>query len=180
MDYSISENIQKALEKLEQEICRDTYDLTQDDHDAILVKIQKLQSLGFAIPKNLSPENYKDKAVSVFKQNKTSLDNDREVYLKNVINSFKTLSAGNENSFDLISFKRDNTKDGKFSSSNINNSTSKVTDSKIKLTQIPIDFSRAILDYAGDNIFNTFLKSAGNDVKTNVNAEDFDTSLFAY
>ena len=43
MEYRIAENIQKALENLEYEICRDNYNLTQDDHDAILVKLQKLK-----------------------------------------------------------------------------------------------------------------------------------------
>ena len=43
MAYSITENIQKALDNLEQEVCRDNYNLTQDDHDAILVKLQKLK-----------------------------------------------------------------------------------------------------------------------------------------
>lgn len=43
MGYSISDDIQKALDLLQSAICRDTYDLTQDDHDVILVKIKKLK-----------------------------------------------------------------------------------------------------------------------------------------
>ena len=43
MGYSISDDIQKALDLLQSAICRDTYDLTQYDHDVILVKIKKLK-----------------------------------------------------------------------------------------------------------------------------------------
>lgn len=43
MGYSISDDIQKALESLQQAICRDTYDLAQNDHDAILMKVKELK-----------------------------------------------------------------------------------------------------------------------------------------
>lgn len=39
----LPENVIRTLKDLEYEVCRDSYNLTRDDHDAILVKIQQLK-----------------------------------------------------------------------------------------------------------------------------------------
>ena len=53
----LPENVTRTLKDLEYEVCRDSYNLTRDDHDAILMKIQQL--------KNFIEEKYIQRAESL-------------------------------------------------------------------------------------------------------------------
>ena len=43
MKKYMSDNILKDFKVLEEDVCRDIYNLTRDDHDSILVQINKLK-----------------------------------------------------------------------------------------------------------------------------------------
>lgn len=53
----MSDNILKDFKTLEEDICRDTYNLTRDDHDSILVQINKL--------KDFIEEKYRQRSCSL-------------------------------------------------------------------------------------------------------------------